>query len=78
MGCARAPAPRTGGRHLAAAAVALALCVTIVALAIVADAEVARAAHGLPPAAVRVFDHITQIGKSGWIFALSAIVALSA
>lgn len=69
--------PRPDHRRLAAA-IALVLCVAIVTLAIVADAAVARAAHGLSPAWVHFFTQVTKIGESGWIFALSAIIALAA
>ena len=60
------------------AMIALALIVAVALIGWFADAAVAHAARQLPASANHVFQAITSLGKSGWIFALAALVAFGA
>ena len=72
----RHPSPL--GRRVGEAAVALILCADIVIAGYLFDAAGARWAQTLPLPVVEFFAKVTQLGTSGYIFALSAIVALIA
>lgn len=63
----------TQGRRIEAM-VALLVCAAIFATAILGDASITVAMRDVAPFVKTVFLKITQLGESGWIFALSAAV----
>lgn len=75
-GVARHPAP--GGTHRGEAAIALLLCALVVEVGYVGDAAGARWAAGLPGTVKEIFGYVTLLGTSGYIFALSGLVAVIA
>ncbi|WP_374547764.1 phosphatase PAP2 family protein [Rhodoblastus sp.] len=73
--CRRPPTPVVLLWPLWLALASLALSVLLFVGAF-ADIAVARAAAKLDPGVVIFFDHVTQIGKSNWLFALSILTIL--
>jgi len=66
----------TEGRRLEAM-IALLVCATIFATAVLGDASIALAMRDVSPGVKLIFLQITKLGESGWIFAVSFIVLLT-
>ena len=75
-GVARHPSP--GGTRRGEAAIALVLCATVVAVAFLGDAAGARFELALPATVRRIFEYVTLLGTSGYIFAFCVVVAIIA
>lgn len=54
------------------------LAALLLGLGLLVDERATRAARGLSAQLVKVFDLITHIGASGWLFTLSAVIAILA
>lgn len=65
------------GRRFAAM-IALLVCASVLATALLGDAMVTEVMRGVPPGLKSAFLQITKMGESGWIFALGLIVLLGA
>jgi membrane-associated phospholipid phosphatase len=74
----RRPPPRATELREFQALLALALCGAVVVVGWAGDGAIAARVAGLPLGAIRVFAAITRLGTSGYIFALTVIVALAA
>jgi undecaprenyl-diphosphatase len=72
------PARRDGALRHVEAGLTLIFFVALFGVAYLWDESGARWATGLPPGPVGVFQVITRLGLSGYIFALSALVAVAA
>ncbi len=60
------------------AMIALLVCVSVIAMALLGDATITEAMRGVAPGIKSAFLTITKLGESGWIFALGLIVLLGA
>jgi undecaprenyl-diphosphatase len=60
------------------AMLALLVCVSVIATALLGDATITEAMRGVAPGVKSAFLKITKLGESGWIFALGALVLFGA
>ena len=67
------PERETSLRQMEAALVLL-ICASVLATAILADARIALEMRTNGPTLVRIFERITQLGTSGYIFAISGLL----
>ena len=74
----QAAAPVEGGGLASGLAAAAAFVLLLIGLAFMVDARAARFAATLPASVVKVFNLITALGASGYMFAASAFVAVAA
>jgi membrane-associated phospholipid phosphatase len=63
----------TEGRRIEAM-IALLVCATILATALLGDASITLAMRDVSPGVKSVFYQITRLGESGWIFAVAGVV----
>ncbi len=74
----RRPAVRSMDKRHFGAAATLIICGAVVATAIYADEPVLNWARGLSLPVIHVFEKITRLGESGYVFALSVLAGVIA